>query len=165
MFYIAAPRTLTNVDGRLAFTISPEVMASFNVSHTINKLSFGPWFPNQVSPLDGVVTPPQPSTAAFQYHLRVVPTLYQYLYGTMVDSQQYSASDFVQVFEPNAGGFIHPGAWWKYDFSPIMVRMIETRRPFLQFIVSLCAILGGVFAISGIVDQVFYRAMESRKVK
>jgi hypothetical protein len=56
-----------------------------------------------------------------------------------------------------------PGAWFRYDFSPIMVRVVETRYGFLSFLVSLCAILGGVFALSGIVDQLLYRTMTAKR--
>ena len=58
-----------------------------------------------------------------------------------------------------------PGVWFRYDFSPIMVRVVETRYGFLSFLVSLCAILGGVFALSGIVDQLLYRSLVERKDK
>ncbi len=165
VLHVSAPRTLTNMEGRLAFTISPETMATYNASHVISHLSFGPPFPGQVSPLDGVVSTQVPSTASYQYHIKVVPTLFEYLYGTTVDSQQFSVSDFVQAFDPSANTYIHPGVWLRYDFSPIMVRLVETRRSFAQFVISLCAILGGLFAISGVVDQVFYRALEGRKQK
>jgi hypothetical protein len=175
--HVSAPRTLANMDGRLAFTVPPETMAGYNASHTIHTLSFGPAFPGQVAPLDGVTSPvltlsgsDTPTTGAFQYHIKVVPTLYEYLYGTLVDSQQYSVSDFAQAFEPpgenGVGGvFVHPGVWWKFDFSPIMVRRVESRRSLAQFLVSLCAILGGVYALSGVIDQVVHRAVESRKAK
>lgn len=165
VIYVAAARTLTNMDGRLAFIIPPETMASYDARHTINSLRFGPTFPKQVNPLDSVSSPSIPSTGAYSYHIRVVPTLYEDLYGTIIDSQQFSVSDFVQLYEPEANTYIHPGVWWKYDFAPTMVRMVETRRSFASFIISLCAILGGIFAITGIIDQVFYRAMESRKNK
>lgn len=97
--------------------------------------------------------------------LQVVPTLYEPLSGSLVDSQQFSVSDFMQKADPEAGTQIHPGVWFKVDFSAIMVRLVQTRRGFLQFLTSLCAILGGVFALSGIVDQIFYRALSSSKTK
>jgi endoplasmic reticulum-Golgi intermediate compartment protein 3 len=58
-----------------------------------------------------------------------------------------------------------PGLWVRYDFSPIMVRLVEARHGALSFAVSLCAILGGVFALSGIVDQLLYRGLQARKEK
>ena len=63
------------------------------------------------------------------------------------------------------GHFLHPGVWFKYDFSPIMVRLVETRRSFLQFLTSACAILGGVFALSGVIDAIVFRVTDADKVK
>lgn len=162
---VAAPRVLTNVDGRLAFTVPPELLDAFNASHDIHRLSFGPAFPGQVSPLEGTSTAPVGGAAAYQYHLRVVPTVYETVRGVFTDSQQYSASDFVQVHDSGAGAFVHPGVWLRYDFSPIAVRRVEVRRGFLQFLTSLCAILGGVFALSGLVDQLLHRAVLEAKSK
>ncbi len=165
VLYVAAPRTLTNIDGRLAFTVAPDTMATYNASHVINAFHLGAAFPGQVNALAGVVPAPQTTTAAWQYHIRVVPTLYEYLYGTVVDSQQYSVSEFVQTYDPGAGGMglIHPGVWFKFDFSPILVRLVETKRSFSQFLVSVCAIMGGVYALSGIIDQVFWRCARSHR--
>lgn len=165
-FHIAAPRSLVQMDGHYGYAIPPEILASYNASHTIHSLSFGPSFPGQVNPLSGY-TPaaPEKGSAMWQYHIRVVPTLFQYMYGSIVDSQQYSASDFVTTMEPGAHSMVHPGVWWKFDFSPIMVRKVQTRRSVLSFLTSLCAILGGVYALSGIVDTLLFRALESRKVK
>lgn len=164
-FHVSAPRTLMNMDGHFGYAISPEVLAAFNASHTITSLTFGPAFPGQVNPLTAYnpTTPAEP--AMWQYHIRVVPTLFEYMYGSTVDSNQYSASDFVTSLDPAAAHMMHPGVWWKFDFSPIMVRKKETRRSVLSFVTSLCAILGGVFALSGILDQVFHRALSSRKAK
>jgi hypothetical protein len=164
--FLAAPRQLTNMEGRLVFSITPEVLASFNASHTVNHLAFGPPFPGQVSPLDGLTSAPQKDAASFQYHIKVVPTLYEPLGGrAAIDSQQFSSSDFVQTPELSPGHFVHPGVWFKYDFSPIMVRLVETRRSFLQFMTSALAILGGIFALTGVVDTLVFRVSEASKNK
>ena len=42
------------------------------------------------------------------------------------------------------------GVYFKYDFSPLIVRVTEKGRPFWQFLVRLCGIIGGIFATSGI---------------
>lgn len=53
----------------------------------------------------------------------------------------------------------------RYDFSPIMLRLIETRQSWLYFLTSVCAILGGVFALTGVLDTIFYRVAETAKTK
>ena len=162
--HVAAQRTVANIEGRLMYAVEPSAAAAFNASHTIHRFSFGPPFPGQVSPLDGASSAPTERSAGFQYHLRVVPTIYEHLGGRVTDSRQYSASDFVQEYDAHAAPYVHPGLWLRYDFSPTMVRRVEVRRTFLQFVTSLCAILGGVFALSGVVDQVVHR-MDGAKDK
>jgi hypothetical protein len=163
--HVAAQRTVANVEGRLMFAVEPSAAAAFNASHTIRRFSFGPPFPGQVSPLDGTASAPTARSAGFQYHLRVVPTIYEHLGGRVTDSRQYSVSDFVQEYDSHAAPHVHPGLWLRYDFSPTMVRRVETRPSFLQFVTSLCAILGGVFALSGLVDQLVHRTIDGAKEK
>jgi len=161
--HVSAQRSMGGFDGRMQFAIDPASARTFNASHTFRRLSFGPAFPGQVSPLDGVSSVPTEGPAAFQYHLRVVPTVYERLHGPPIDSRQYSASDFVQEYDARSAPNVHPGLWLRYDFSPTMVRRVEVRRTFLQFLTSLCAILGGVFTISGLVDQCIYRTTSNKR--
>ena len=42
------------------------------------------------------------------------------------------------------------------------VRLTEKRSSFLQFVTSACAIIGGVFTISGIVDAFVYHGQQVR---
>lgn len=166
-FHVSAPRQLISMDGHFGYAIPPEILNSYNASHTIHKLAFGPSFPGQVNPLSGYTPSGGAGPTMWQYHIRVVPTIYEYMYGSRTDSHQYSASDFITSMDGAEGGagMVHPGVWCKFDFSPIMVRKSETRRSLAAFLTSLCAILGGVYALSGIVDQLFYRAIEGRKAK
>lgn len=46
-----------------------------------------------------------------------------------------------------------------------MLRLVEGRQSWLYFLTSVCAILGGVFALTGIVDTIFYRVAETAKTK
>ena len=45
--------------------------------------------------------------------------------------------------------FIVLGIFFKYELSSILVRVSEVHRPFWQFLVRLCGIVGGIFATSG----------------
>jgi hypothetical protein len=107
-------------------------------------------------------TPSTKSAAAFTYFIKVVPTLYQYISGFTVDSNQFSATDFVVELNPEHPN-IQPGVWFKYDFSPIMVKKMETRHSIWEFFISCCAILGGVYAISGIFNELVYRGFSKKK--
>jgi hypothetical protein len=54
---------------------------------------------------------------------------------------------------------LQPGVFFKYEFSPILVRLRESRRSFLQFVTSLFAIVGGTFAVSGMLNAFLHRAL------
>ena len=41
-----------------------------------------------------------------------------------------------------------PGIYFYYDFYPVMVEYQEEKRSFLQFMTRVCAIVGGMFALS-----------------
>lgn len=43
------------------------------------------------------------------------------------------------------------------------VRIVEKRRSFLHFLTRVCAIIGGVFTVMGLVDGIVYRIMEGAK--
>lgn len=45
-------------------------------------------------------------------------------------------------------------AWFHYETSPIKIRYNIDYRPFSDFLVHLCAILGGMFAASGVIAGV-----------
>lgn len=165
-FHVAAGRPVQQNDGMFAYSFSPADFLHFNASHTIRHLTLGPEYPGQTFPLDATTSPfPKGGLVQYQYHIKVVPTLYERLSGQIIDSHQFSATDFVQVVDPAEGVWIQPGVWFKYDFSPIMVRMVETRHSIFAFLTSVCAILGGVFTISGLVDQLVFRVFSARKNK
>ena len=43
-----------------------------------------------------------------------------------------------------------------YDVSPIQVRITATHQPIAEFLINLCAIIGGAFASFGIVDAILF---------
>ncbi len=47
-----------------------------------------------------------------------------------------------------------------YDLSPIQVVIREERERLLDFIVSLCAIVGGIFTVASMVDSIVFRTSE-----
>ena len=49
---------------------------NFNMSHTINKLSFGHDYPGSRNPLDGATMTSNRFSLAYKYFLKVVPTQY-----------------------------------------------------------------------------------------
>ena len=50
------------------------------------------------------------------------------------------------------------GIFFGFEISPLRVVYTETRRSFVHWITSVCAIVGGVATVAGIVDALIYRA-------
>jgi len=88
-FHVAAGQAFGMGDGHFAYQVSPLDFTSYNASHIVRHLDFGPTFPNgQWAPLDGVVAVAERAGTQFQYHLKAVPTVYEYLSGECTERQQ-----------------------------------------------------------------------------
>lgn len=61
--------------------------------------------------------------------------------------------------------FSTAGVFFVYDVSPFMVEVIPAERtPFSHLLIRLCAVAGGAFAVSGLVDSaVFYVSNRLRR--
>ena len=49
-----------------------------------------------------------------------------------------------------------PGIYFVYEFSPLRSGIKETHLPLFELLTSLCAILGGVFTMMGLIDGIMY---------
>jgi hypothetical protein len=67
--------------------------AYFNMSHIVNKLSYGADFPGLVNPLDGAVAMQTGGHLMYQYFIKVVPTLYVDIKGTVLRTAQFSVTE------------------------------------------------------------------------
>ncbi|XP_015893004.3 uncharacterized protein LOC107427167 isoform X2 [Ziziphus jujuba] len=119
---------LSNMHGLLALQKD-----SYNISHKINRLAFGDYFPGVVNPLDGVQWMQETPNGMYQYFLKVVPTIYTNVRGRSVYSNQ--------------------------------VTFKEEHVPFLHFLTHICAIIGGIFSVAGIIDSFIYYGQRAMKKK
>jgi len=123
----------------------------------------------------------------YQYFLKVVPSSYTDLRNTSTSSNQYSVTEHFKTSAGSGGGAVLPGVFFFYDLSPIKARrcvttshpttslgcnsssqpltlsrlqvsVVESRPSFLHFLTNVCAILGGIFTVSGIVDAAYFHA-------
>ncbi|KAK9748973.1 hypothetical protein RND81_02G093900 [Saponaria officinalis] len=137
---------------------------SFNITHKINRLAFGDYYPGVVNPLDGVQWTHDTPNGMYQYFLKVVPTVYTDLHGHTIRSNQFSVTEHFK--SASAGQFSSlPGVFFYYDLSPIKVTFKEEHVSFLHFLTNVCAIVGGVFTVSGIVDSFIYHGQKAIKKK
>uniref|UniRef100_A0A7N0R8Y5 Endoplasmic reticulum-Golgi intermediate compartment protein 3 n=1 Tax=Kalanchoe fedtschenkoi TaxID=63787 RepID=A0A7N0R8Y5_KALFE len=135
-----------------------EVATRVNVSHIIHDLSFGPKYPGIHNPLDGTERILHGASGTFKYYIKIVPTEYRYISKDVLPTNQYSVTEY---FSPmTAFDNTWPAVYFLYDLSPITVTIKEERRSFLHFITRLSAVLGGTFALTGMLDRWMYRFIE-----
>lgn len=129
-----------------------------NVSHMIHDLSFGPKYPGIHNPLDGTVRILRGTSGTFKYYIKVVPTEYRYISKDVVPTNQFSVTEYFSPMKDFDRTW--PAVYFLYDLSPITVTIREERRSFLHFLTRLCAVLGGTFALTGMLDRWMYRLVE-----
>jgi len=156
---------------------------NLNISHKVNHISFGidtdityvkKHFQGTgiVSPLDGVVQLHEKSSqlekteptfggwsygavnsAIFEYYTKVVPTTYVPLDRPPLHVYQFTANSNKIVNQQM------PSLYLRYDFSPVTVRYVETKESFSHFLVQICAVVGGIFTVAGLVDSVLHKSI------
>ncbi|KAL6269698.1 hypothetical protein ACE6H2_026609 [Prunus campanulata] len=136
----------------------------YNISHKINKLAFGDYFPGVLNPLDGVQWIQETPNGMYQYFIKVVPTLYTNIRGRTIRSNQYSVTEHFKSSELGRSQLL-PGVFFFYDLSPIKVTLKEEHAPFLHFMTNICAIVGGIFTVAGLIDSFVYHGRRAMKKK
>lgn len=130
-----------------------------NVSHMIHDLSFGPEYPGIHNPLDGTSRILRDTSGTFKYYIKIVPTEYRYISKEVLPTNQFSVTEYFSPMDEFDRTW--PAVYFLYDLSPITVTIKEERRSFLHFITRLCAVLGGTFALTGMLDRWMYRFLEA----
>lgn len=163
-FHIAPHKTL-HTTGLQAGLISLLDLISFtfeqfNITHTVNSLSFGDTYPGIRNPLDGQYRKVEDTHGMYQYYLKIVPTRYLHLDGREIESNQYSVTEHMRHLAPNSGRGL-PGVYFNYELSPIQAVFEEKQKSFMSFITSVCAIIGGIYTVIGIFDGFILRVIDS----
>ncbi|KAJ1925419.1 ER-derived vesicles protein erv46 [Tieghemiomyces parasiticus] len=156
-FHIMAGQSAihNNVHIHTIYSYMPD---DYDFSHTINHLSFGSTYPNMINPLDRATKVAPVRDLQYQYFLKVVGTEVHYLSKPDIISNQYSVTEHAKrlLSFPFSGG--NTGVFFNYEISPMRVIYAENRKSLSHFLTSLCAIVGGIFTVAGIVDAFIYRA-------
>ena len=87
---------------------------------------------------------------SFQYFIEVVPTEVWGLTGRST-TYQYSVKEHTRPINHESGSHGTPGIYFKYDLSALKVEVTKDREGLLQFLVRLCASVGGLVSTSYIV--------------
>ncbi|KAK3957012.1 endoplasmic reticulum vesicle transporter-domain-containing protein [Pseudoneurospora amorphoporcata] len=113
--------------------------SAFNFSHIISELSYGPFLPSLVNPLDQTVNLATANFHKFQYFISVVPTVYSVSGGQSIVTNQYAVTEQSQEVTER----IIPGIFVKYDIEPILLNIVEERDSFLLFLIKVVNVISG----------------------
>jgi len=137
-----------------------DLVSSLDFSHEIGGLSYGPDFPGLVRVLDGRKKHQHqdPTSEHYQYDIHVIPTRFLEDGYDEVFSHQYSVTEYMKVLnhKEQSQEALAPGLWMTYDFTPFEVRVTKSRKSMWHFLTECCAILGGIFAFTGMIDNFAY---------
>ena len=89
-----------------------------------------------------------------QYHIKIVPTTYEPLRGAPLHTNQYS---YTELFRTTSQLDKLPAVYFHYELSPIMAKVTYARKSYSSFLTGLCAIVGGVFTVAGMLDSAIHR--------
>lgn len=92
----------------------------------------------------------------FQYYIKIVPTQYSNKKGEVINSNQFSVTKHKKVISIMNGESGMPGIFFQYELSPLMVKYTEHERSFGHFLTNVCAIIGGIFTVAGLLDSFFF---------
>jgi hypothetical protein len=166
-FHVAQGKSVA-IDGHLMHDTDFEVIRhGFNTSHYIHLLRFGEQVHDMTSTLEGTAKISTHGSYMFHYYIKLVPTLYTASDGSMVYTHQYSVTEkdknvlSSQTHEAEVSGL--PGVYFVYVFTPFMVQKIEKPQPLSHFLVSICAIIGGVFTVASMIDSALYKSYKHLK--
>ncbi|XP_043676686.1 endoplasmic reticulum-Golgi intermediate compartment protein 2 isoform X3 [Vespula pensylvanica] len=125
----------------------------YNFTHRINKFSFGGPSPGIVHPLEGDEKIADNNMMLYQYFVEIVPTDIRTLLSTF-KTYQYSVKDHQRPIDHLKGSHGIPGIFFKYDMSALKIRITQERDTITQFLVKLCATVGGIFVTSGLIKSI-----------
>ncbi|KAF2817371.1 DUF1692-domain-containing protein [Mytilinidion resinicola] len=152
--------------------------STFNFSHYINELSFGPFYPSLENPLDATVATTPNHFYKFQYYLSIVPTIYTTdtrslnkiaakaspsasdalaYAGHTIWTNQYAATSQSHLVGENQV----PGIFVKFDIEPITLTIAEEWGGFLALLVRLVNVISGVIVAGSWCYQLFDWSVET----
>jgi len=109
------------------------------------------------------ITHPGDSNAnvTIEHYLQIVKT-------EVITRRTLHENKAVQEYEYTAhSSLVHsldiPVAKFHFQLSPMQVLILENSKSFSHFITNLCAIIGGVFTVAGILDSVVHNTMKLMK--
>nr|ACJ84858.1 unknown [Medicago truncatula]AFK38683.1 unknown [Medicago truncatula] len=150
--------------------------SQMNMSHVINHLSFGKkvtpramidvkhWIPylginhDRLNGRSFVNTRDLEGNVTIEHYIQVVKTEVITRKGyKLIEEYEYTAHSSV------AHSVNIPVARFHLELSPMQVLITENQKSFSHFITNVCAIIGGVFTVAGILDSILHNTIKAMK--
>ena len=165
--------SVSRVPGKLILTLSHDghslVPGAANLTHIVHSLTFGTPLKQEqaarlpASTLAGLHRLDESefvSPVAHVHHehfVRVVGASFYFQGGAEpLSTYKYSVNSHMFLDSERT-----PATVFSYDLSPLSVVTTESYVPLYRFVTSLCAIVGGVFTVLGLLDSIVYKGMKS----
>jgi hypothetical protein len=162
-FHIAPGKSFT-LNHVHVHDVQPFSSSQFNMTHTIRTLTFGESIPGtSTNPVDGLAGTATEESTMFQYYLKVVPFTYERPREGPIFSNQFSTTRHQKTVSSMSGESGMPGVFFNYEISPIMIKVSEKSKSFGHFATGVCAIIGGVFTVAGLIDTTIYKSAKVLK--
>ncbi|KAK1407044.1 hypothetical protein QVD17_38654 [Tagetes erecta] len=144
-----------------------------NMSHVINSFNFGKKVtPRLMSDLKRLkpyieshdklagrayINIEDRANVTIEHYIQVVKTEVMSLSHQLIEDYEYTAhSSLVHAVTI-------PLTKFHYEPSPMQILVTEDEKSFTHFITNVCAIIGGVFTVAGILDSLLYNTMRAVK--
>ncbi|KAJ1935350.1 ER-derived vesicles protein erv46 [Linderina macrospora] len=163
-FHILAGETIKR-GGEHSHSRYDYMPTDFDFSHTIHRLSFGKEFHSQSNPLDGVSKTAKALATQYQYFTKIVGSEVRYRNGTVLKSNQYSATEFTKGDSVEGLRRVSPGVFFMFEISPMRVVYTEHARSLGSFLTAVCAIIGGIFTVARLVDGFVFKTERAMQRK
>ena len=164
-FHIAHGESVVR-DGRHIHQFIPAEAPQFNISHTVNSITFGEEYPGMPPGLMDNTTriyDKETGTGLQQYFIKVIPTQYR---DWGINTNQFTMTEKFRPMKSindkgeTVNAVLLPGVFFIYDLSPFLIEVSSTSVPFYHLITRIFAIVGGVFVVLGVVDSILYRVQQ-----
>ncbi|EGZ06871.1 hypothetical protein PHYSODRAFT_319561 [Phytophthora sojae] len=145
-----------------------------NASHTVNEL----WFGEHLTSGEMSMLPRDAQMQLYTHRLdnQDYTSFYKnhtYVHYIKVVTNSYVQSDAADInvykYTAHSNEYLEtddlPSIMFRYDLSPMSVRISEDSVPFYHFLTSACAIIGGVFTVIGILDQIIHQTARALNKK
>lgn len=147
LFHIITGKPM-NIMGQHGHALKMFQNGAANFSHRINDFSFGDNTHLVHNALNYELKVDRNLKMTYQYFVTVVATE---VAGKK--TFQYSVTERETEIKHEEGSHGQPGIFFKYDISPIKVKVSLDRIPWRDLIISLIGLVGGIFATSAMINS------------